>query len=50
MGSYLPILIVVSFPLLYISGNQGSGAGAIFGILLLILGMSGSFLKRFQKK
>ena len=43
----LPLLIFVSFPVLYFSGHAGSAAGSFAGIALLLLGMAGTLFKRF---
>jgi len=47
--TFLPILILAAFPILYVSGMQSSTAGSMLGILVLFLGLSGSLWKRLMK-
>lgn len=42
----LPILILLSFPLLYSAGQAGNSCNAFAGIVLLFAGMAGPLLKR----
>ncbi|CVK20330.1 hypothetical protein SPSPH_035560 [Sporomusa sphaeroides DSM 2875] len=49
LASFLPILILVAFPLLYFGGHQASSLVSLAGILVLFLGMSGPLLKRMKK-
>ena len=48
--SWLPILILLAFPVLYFGGHSDSAMLSVFGILLLLIGMSGSICKRFFGK
>lgn len=44
--AFLPVLIMLAFPLLYFGGHAGSSICSIAGILVLFLGMSGPLIKR----
>lgn len=44
---YLPVLILLAFPILYINGHGSSEAGAGLGLGLLLLGLSTSIFRRF---
>lgn len=46
--AYLPILIVLAFPLLYYSGHASSHVYSALGILVLFIGMSGPIIKRMR--
>jgi len=46
---FLPILIVIAFPLLYFGGHSDSSLRSIGGIVVLFLGMSGPIIKRILK-
>lgn len=47
---YLPVLILLAFPILYINGHGSSEAGAGLGLGLLLLGLSTSICRRFFGK
>lgn len=46
--TFLPLLIIAAFPLLYFGGHQASGAVSLAGILVLFLGMLGPLIKRIK--
>lgn len=45
--TFLPVLLLLAFPVLYTAGHCSSEAGAVSGLVLLFLGMSASFFRRF---
>jgi len=47
---WFPIFILIAFPVLYFGGHSDNVMVSCFGILLLLLGMSGSICKRFLSK
>lgn len=47
--NFLPILIIIAFPLLYAGGHSDSSLRSIMGIAVLFLGMSGPIIKRIVK-
>ncbi|GEM_PF-4691931 len=47
--AFLPVCILLSFPVLYFGGHASSSAGSMIGILVLFLGMSGPVIKRIIK-
>ena len=46
---YLPILLVIAFPMLYYGGQSSNSLCSIAGILVLLLGMAGPLIKRALK-
>lgn len=46
LAIFLPVLIILAFPLLYFGGQLGNSACAAAGILMLFLGMAGPLIKR----
>jgi len=46
--TFLPILIVFAFPLLYFGGHSGNAVTSIAGIMVLFLGMMGPSMKRIK--
>ena len=50
MKMLLPILIVVSFFVLYTAGHRSDAMLGTIGLALLIVGMSGSLFARFFQK
>ena len=46
---YLPLLIIIAFPVLYYGGQSGNNLCSIAGIALLLLGMSTPLIKRILK-
>ena len=43
---WLPLLILLSFPLLYWGGNRDQNWLAVTGLFLLFTGISGTIIKR----
>lgn len=46
---YLPILIVIAFPMLYYGGQSSNSLCSIVGTIVLLVGMSGPLIKRALK-
>ena len=47
--NFLPIFIVVAFPMLYYGGQSSDSLSSTVGIVVLFLGMSGPLIKRVLK-
>lgn len=50
MKQLLPILIVIAFFVLYAAGHRSDAVLGAVGLVLLVLGMSGSLFARFFQK
>lgn len=48
MIAWLPILIIVAFPVLYIGAKSADMTMSLIGIILLFAGMSGPIIKRIK--
>ena len=44
---FLPVLIIIAFPILYLGANSGNTQLCAIGMLAFFAGMSGPIIKRF---